>query len=70
VGWGGGGLLDGVHRGKTGRRLFRESCMARVQIWNLEKQRVVCGDSWLLRVSDHEAAVLLDPNLFSSSVRR
>jgi hypothetical protein len=31
--------------------------------------RVVCGVSWLLRVIDHEAA-LMDPKLFSSWVRR
>jgi hypothetical protein len=31
--------------------------------------RVVCGFSWLLRVIDHEA-VLMDPKLFSSWVRR
>jgi hypothetical protein len=36
---------------------------------NLGKHRVVCGFSWLLRVTDHEA-VLMDPNLFSSSVHR
>jgi hypothetical protein len=36
---------------------------------NLGKHRVVCGFSWLLRVIDHEAA-LMDPKLFSSWVRR
>jgi hypothetical protein len=36
---------------------------------NLGKHRVVCGFSWLLRVADHEA-VLMDPKLFSSWVRR
>jgi hypothetical protein len=36
---------------------------------NLGKQRVVCGVSWLLRVTDHEA-VLMDPKLFSSWVHR
>jgi hypothetical protein len=36
---------------------------------NLGKHRVVYGVSWLLRVIDHEAA-LVDPNLFSSLVRR
>jgi hypothetical protein len=36
---------------------------------NLEKHRVVCGFSWLLRVIDHEA-VLMDPKLFSSWVHR
>jgi hypothetical protein len=41
--------------------------MARVRIW--EKHRVACGFSWLLRVIDHEAA-LMDPKLFSSWVRR
>jgi hypothetical protein len=35
----------------------------------LEKQRVACGFSWLLRVIDHEA-VLMDPKLFSSWVHR
>jgi hypothetical protein len=36
---------------------------------NLGKQRVVCGVSWLLRVTEHEA-VLLGPKLFSSLVHR
>ena len=36
---------------------------------NLGKHRVVCGFSWLLRVIDHEAA-LMDPKLFSSWVHR
>jgi hypothetical protein len=36
---------------------------------NLGKYRVVCGFSWLLRVIDHEAA-LMDPKLFSSWVHR
>jgi hypothetical protein len=36
---------------------------------NLGKHRVVCGCSWLLRVVDHEAA-LMDPKLFSSWVHR
>jgi hypothetical protein len=36
---------------------------------DLEKHRVVCGFSWLLRVIDHEA-VLMDPKLFSSWVHR
>jgi hypothetical protein len=31
------------------------------------KHQVVCGFSWLLRVTDHEA-VLMDPKLFSSWV--
>jgi hypothetical protein len=43
--------------------------MADVTCANLRKQRVVCGFSWLLRVTDHEA-VLLIPNLFSSLVPR
>jgi hypothetical protein len=36
---------------------------------DLGKHRVVCGFSWLLRVIDHEAA-LMDPKLFSSWVHR
>jgi hypothetical protein len=35
----------------------------------LAYDRVVCGFSWLLRVTDHEA-VLMDPKLFSSWVHR
>jgi hypothetical protein len=40
--------------------------MTRVRTW--KTHRVVCGFSWLLRVIDHEAAVLMDPKLFSSWV--
>jgi hypothetical protein len=36
---------------------------------NLGKRRVVCGFSWLLRVTDHEAA-LMEPKLSSSWVHR
>jgi hypothetical protein len=36
---------------------------------NLGKHRVVCGFWWLLRVIDHEAA-LMDPKLFSNWVHR
>jgi hypothetical protein len=42
--------------------------MTLVWIWEA-KHRVACGFSWLLRVIDHEA-VLMDPKLFSSWVRR
>jgi hypothetical protein len=36
---------------------------------DLGKHRVVCGFSWLLRETDHEA-VLMDPKWFSSWVHR
>jgi hypothetical protein len=52
---------------RQGRVLVVSWIMTRVRIW--EKHRVVCGFSWLLRVIDHEAA-LMDPKLFSSWVHR
>jgi hypothetical protein len=44
--------------------------MARVWIWE-NSERVACGFLLLLRVTDHEAVLLLlDPKLFSSLVPR
>jgi hypothetical protein len=59
-----GGLL--CNRGKAGCRLF---CGSWHVCANLGKQRVACGFSWLLRVTDHEA-VLMDSKLFPSWVHR
>ena len=57
------------HHGKAECWLFRSWIESRVRFSGLGKYWVVCGVSWLLRVIDHEA-VLMDPKLFSSWVRR
>jgi hypothetical protein len=54
---------------------FLKLTFLKTELWvydarvNLGKHRVVCGVSWLLRVTDHEA-VLMDPKLFLSWVHR
>jgi hypothetical protein len=53
------------HRGRqdAGCFLYYDACA------NLRKHCVACGFSWLLRVTDHEAAPM-DPKLFSSWLHR